>query len=363
MPSSFLRYAACAALLLVTWSIPAILMALQSAADQRMEQRAIPFLTLVLRNLPRWMLWAALTPLIITLAKRVPIERHKLARSLSLHLAAAAVCTILYTLIWVWQFRIVPENRQWPLIPVVWVMLPVGLLWTAGIYTSIVALTRAVLAERQKLTLERQLAETRLDMLRHQLQPHFFFNTLHAVGGLIRLNQNRDAIAMIARLGELMREALSESNQAHTSLHRELELLDLYLEIQRIRFPDRLEVRKSIAPDVLAAQVPVMLLQPLAENAFDHGIGPRPEGGWIELTAERSDEQLHVTIRNNGARLKEDYRQGTGLRNTVERLRALYGERARFQLANEADGTVSARVALPWATSPSALSNYPERIA
>lgn len=354
LPSSFSRIATRAFQLLLFWSIPAFLIALQFVADNRMQERRVPFLLLVLHNLPRWLLWAALTPLVIALVRQVPIGPRRRARGLLIHGAAAAFCGLLFNVVWVAQFFLVPENAQYRPATIFWVMMPVSVLWTAGIYTTIVSLACALASERQRSDLERQLAETHLEMLRHQLQPHFFFNTLHAVSGLIRLNHNREAIAMIARLGEWMREALTEPNQQETTLRRELELLDLYLEIQRIRFPDRLEVRKNVSPDTLGARLPVMLLQPLAENAFDHGIAPRPEGGWIELRSERSGDQLEVTIRNSGAPLDERRRVGIGLRNTMERLRTLYGERARFELASETDGIVAARIRLPWVAAGNA---------
>jgi LytS/YehU family sensor histidine kinase len=144
--------------------------------------------------------------------------------------------------------------------------------------------------ELRAVELQAQLAQAQLQALKMQLHPHFLFNTLNAIAALVRKNENKAATDMLAGLSDLLRLALENVGAQEVSLQRELEFLERYLEIEKIRFADRLQVKMHIAPETLEARVPNLILQPLVENAIRHGIAPRSASGLIEICAERYDE-------------------------------------------------------------------------
>jgi two-component sensor histidine kinase len=197
--------------------------------------------------------------------------------------------------------------------------------------------------------LEMRLTQARLQALQMQLNPHFLFNTLHAISSL--MHQDVEAAdRMIARLSELLRYTLESTLSQEVSLREELEFLDRYLEIQRARFGDRLDVRHDIDPETLGALVPNLLLQPLVENAIQHGIAPHSRAGQIVLRAARRAERLELEVQDNGGGLPGNgqWVEGVGLANTRARLHQLYGQAQRFELMNADGGGVVVRVSLPW---------------
>jgi len=207
----------------------------------------------------------------------------------------------------------------------------------------------------QAVQLQAQLAEARLQTLRMQVNPHFLFNTLHAVSSLVERDP-RGVRRMIARLSELLRYTMERAGEQEVSLHEELLFLEGYLEIQQIRFQDRLEVEEDIAPDVLDALVPSLILQPLVENAIKHGVSRIEEMGRIEIKAWREDETLCLSVRDNGPGLVETSgdgertSEGVGLRNTRERLQSLYGTAQQLVLKSAPSGGAHAQIRLPFHT-------------
>jgi two-component system, LytTR family, sensor kinase len=180
--------------------------------------------------------------------------------------------------------------------------------------------------------LSEQLSKAQLRALRQQLQPHFLFNTLNAVVGLVRDKRNDDAVKMIVVLSELLLRVLKDSNRQEVSLGEELEFLQKYLHIQKMRFADRLTVRINVPQELLIARVPILVLQPIVENAIKHGIAKRAQGGLIQITAARSNGTLFLDVYNEGPGLHTNKGQsGTGLSNMRIRLQALYG--AAFSLS------------------------------
>jgi len=194
--------------------------------------------------------------------------------------------------------------------------------------------------------LERSLAEARLHALELQIQPHFLFNTLNGISALVRGGQNTEAIGMISGLSDLLRYALDRAGGPRVALEEEAAMLARYLEIQRLRFADRLSYTIEIADDARRAAVPVLLLQPLAENAIRHGIALSDAPGRVAVSAVKGGDRLRITMFNTG-RLLEEAEQGIGLSTTVERLAQLYGPAGQFELAAQ-DGGVLATITLPW---------------
>jgi LytS/YehU family sensor histidine kinase len=197
--------------------------------------------------------------------------------------------------------------------------------------------------------LERHLAQARLQALQMQLNPHFLFNTLHAISSLMHKDVEA-ADRMIARLSDLLRYALESTDEQEVPLRQELAFLDRYLEIEQTRFGDRLLIRKQVDPGALDVRVPNLVLQPLLENAIRHGIEPHARRGEICLSARRTDRVLHLEVQDNGAGLAAGNgcpEEGVGLSNTRARLSELYGDEYRFEFKNAPEGGLIVHLAIP----------------
>jgi signal transduction histidine kinase len=213
---------------------------------------------------------------------------------------------------------------------------------------------RAEERERKALELTAGLSQAKLDALRLQLQPHFLFNTLNAIATLVHRDPDA-ADEMITSLSDLLRLSL-ETTTAEVSLRRELELLERYLAIERVRLGDRLRVDQTIAPDTLDAAVPPLMLQTLVENAIRHGLEPRSAPGTVTIRAARDADKLRLTIADDGRGLPaadaQTERRGIGLANTEARLRELYGDDGRIRLLAPETGGVRVELELPWRAAP-----------
>jgi len=199
--------------------------------------------------------------------------------------------------------------------------------------------------------LRAQLAEARLSALRSQVDPHFLFNTLNAVSALVERDP-RGVRRMIARLSELLRHSLEGAGEAEVTLRKEVEFVDRYLEIMRIRFQGSLEVETEVEAGVMDALVPNLILQPLVENAVKHGVSRMKEGGLIRIRAFRDDGRVVLCVSDNGPGLSSAApREGVGVRNTRQRLEQLYGTEQALTLRPAGGGGVEARVTLPFHTA------------
>jgi len=205
--------------------------------------------------------------------------------------------------------------------------------------------------ERRAAELEAHLAKARLQALKMQLHPHFLFNTLNGIAAL-NYEDPKAANRMLARLSELLRVTLEDSEAPESSLRAELEFIRRYLALEQIRFGDRLTVTWDIARDTLEAGVPKLLLQPLVENALRHGLAPYAARGELTLHAHRENDVLHLRVTDTGPGLvgAAGFAAGTGvgLKNTRARLRELYGPAQRLELKPGERGGLSAEVTLPF---------------
>jgi two-component sensor histidine kinase len=235
-----------------------------------------------------------------------------------------------------WRFLFVYESIKLLLFAGLWICIIFGFasftLWRQ---------------ERERLlALQKHLAESQLAQLKAQLQPHFLFNSLNTISALMQVDVGR-ADRLLTRLADLLRSSLQVGARHMTSLREELKLLELYAQIMEERFGGRVALVWNIADDALDAAVPAMLLQPLLENAFKHGVERSRVPVAISIDAQRRDDVLHVTIRNSGAMLSATPATGIGLRNCRERLEVIYGQRASLELAQDGDG-VAARLIIPY---------------
>jgi two-component system, LytTR family, sensor kinase len=308
-------------------------------------------------------LWAALTPLVAKLARRFPLTAPSRARTFGAHLAASVVFAVVHSTLFALvypplmgvPFRFLHELRGVPAILTVFLLTNLLTYWgILGICWTIEALRLSRERELRASQLEAQLAAARLERLQTQLHPHFLFNALNSVLPLVF--RDRDAAARtVSQLEELLRRSLETDAAQLVPLARELEFLEIYLEIQKTRFQDRLRVALDVPADLVGARVPNLILQPIVENAIKHGVSAQPGAGSVAISARREDGMLVLRVRDDGPGLSDTPRSGparagsgVGLANTRERLRQLYGSGQRLELVNAAEGGLEVSIALPF---------------
>jgi two-component system LytT family sensor kinase len=310
--------------------------------------------------LPEWYLWAALSPLVFALARRFPIGRATWRLAVPLHAVAAAILGVAHAV----AFALVTWQLPWaeighlPLERLASNLIAKKIVTNLLVYGALVGLRHALAVYRRQRErelrgsqLEAALARAHVHALRMQLHPHFLFNALHTLSELIHRDP-RAADRMVARLGDMLRAALDSGGAEEVPLAQELALLERYLDIERIRFSDRLEVDVQVEPACLAAAVPNLILQPLVENAIRHGIAARPGAHRIEIGAVREGESLRVRVRDDGAGLPDGAPTGVGLGNSRARIEKLYGSRGRLDLGNVGDGRgLEVTLSIPFRTA------------
>lgn len=312
---------------------------------------------LLVLNLALWYIPAALTPIIFTITRRYPINAA-LPRLVAIHVSAALILSCVHAA----GMTAVRAVLSGPPTAVGWMtavqrLYLMNLDWSLMTYTTIVGLTYSISYYREaqaralkESQLETRLAEARLNALEAQLQPHFLFNTLHAISSLLHTNPDA-ADRMISRLSDLLRLTFDRAGAARVPLQEELEFLQKYLEIEQTRFQDRLSVRYAVDPDTLDAEVPRLILQPLVENAVKHGVTPRSGQGVVEITSRREGDALWLEVRDNGVglsgRARTQLRSGVGLANTRDRLECLYGNAQSLEFSEESPG-LTVRIRLPF---------------
>jgi len=298
-------------------------------------------------NLTHYWIWGALVPVVVFLGRRFRFENQGWL-ALPVHAAASIVLTTVELaaagLILLYAVR-VPETEGSLLkvfqrnfhssLPTYWLILFV--YW---------ALDYAGRAARLKVS----LTEARLDALKTQLNPHFLFNTLNSISSLM-YTDTEAADRMMTRLSDLLRSTIHNNGAQEVTLREELEFVDRYLEIEKIRFEERLRVRIDVEPAALDGLVPAFSLQPLVENAVRHGIGPLESGGSLAIEGRRANGRLVVRITDDGAGPREQpIREGIGLTNTRARLDELYGGAASLQTGNGNGGGFFVELAVPYRT-------------
>ena len=314
---------------------------------------------LVLWQLANWLAWAGLTPAVLALSRKVPIEpRWRRWGAVAFHgVAGVAVSLVHLVPLALATVHLQPYDSMTPDLPFAetyraslgsWFRLDVAIYWAIlAAATAWEAFRRSRERERRATELEGMLARARLDLLRLQLEPHFLFNTLHTATGLVREGRGDVAVIILVRLGDLLREVLQRSGEQTVSLAEELALLDGYLEIQQARFPD-LRVERRFDPASLRVHVPSFILQPLLENAVEHGVAGAGDERWVRLASRLDGGRLEVTVENaaDSDRTGRDG-AGLGLTNCRRRLEALYGAAGGIRLEHLDSGTVRATLRLP----------------
>lgn len=342
------------------WIVVALVSASQVYLASRSMGHEATFGAVLWWTAPVWLFWVLLTPGVIVLGRRFPLERGRLARSLPVHAVAAVIFATIHLAWWLaWTQRVSPyaiEDRS--LAEMMWLYVQARFNVSFLVYWAVLGAWHAVAYSRRwrqseldASRLESRLAQARLQALRAQIHPHFLFNTLNAISSLVTRDPGR-ARELIARLSDLLRLSLEREADQEISLRDELEHVEVYLDIEQTRLGDRLRIEFAIDPETLDARVPNLVLQPLVENAVRHGVGPLGTAGRLSVQARRADGRLELRVENDAppeAMADSDAgRIGVGLGNTRERLSELYGRDHELSVTRTEDGTVLALVEIPY---------------
>jgi two-component system, LytTR family, sensor kinase len=352
-------------LVLTGWTVVGLGYFLSSAfAPVESAQPAVDWVRLLVFSVGTAWIWAGLTPPVLRLTRNATLAPGHRSRSAAVYLLAGI------------GFFLGSGVLEW-LLGRATGMVAAGQFWTTLLfeclatrvlaYLAIVTLGRtahyfALYRTRQlhASELETRLARTHLQVLKMQLQPHFLFNTLNAVAELVHTEPNA-ADLMITRLGRLLRLSLDNAGHQVVPLRQEIDFLRVYLDIEQVRFQDRLQIVWDVAAETLEAAVPTLLWQPVLENAIRHGVTPLPGRGRIVIGSRLEGEDLMLEIRDNGTGLPAGaaLREGVGLRNIRERVYQLYGARAVFSLAPAPGGGTVATLRLPFTPCEGAQTPVP----
>lgn len=308
-----------------------------------------------------WVPWMLATPVVLRLIRRYPPAEWRQVSTWGVHLSVcAAVGAVYSTWVALWEVTLNP----WAIMPGPG---PFGHLWSSKFYGgllsfvilySLIILAGHILDSREQLArqqtetarLNEQLSKAQLNALRRQIEPHFLFNTLNAIAGLVREKRNDAAVSMIAGLSDFLRRVVQDSDRQQVPLAEELEFTRKYLDIQKARFAERLQFSVEIPAELLRAQVPSLILQPMVENAVKHGIAQRVQGGAIRITASRNNGTLNLRVYNDGPTLPAEWERsqsGIGIANVRTRLQGIYGDRFELNMHNERVG-VEASLSMPF---------------
>jgi two-component system, LytTR family, sensor kinase len=343
------------------WSAGALFDASQTvfsmAAEGKQQACWLPFAT----EFACWLPWALATPLVMRVARRYPMDRGAGIRTICVHLAVfAAVSAVAITWWTAVQMFFNPWGyRERPAFVDTWTMTLLYQSLTFLIaYALIVAVTLVVDAREsmarqmtEAARLNEELSKAQLAALRRQIEPHFMYNALNSIAGLVRDHLNDAAVSMIVGLSEFLRRSAQDSHRSQVALQEEVEYLQRYIDIQKVRFGERLQISMDIPAELLRAQVPNLLLQPLVENAIKHGIAKRVAGGAVRVACARQSSHLCLSIYNDGPGLPADWEAmptGVGIRNLRTRLQILHGNDSELQLRRANPGGVEVMVTLPF---------------
>jgi two-component sensor histidine kinase len=342
------------------WLGIALFHATQTVFVMQAEGMHHAWVALYFNQLLFWVPWFLATPLVRYLGRRYPVGLRSLSAlvvhfsaCMSINLVVATWTSGLDELLNPWAKPLSPE----PFVPLWLDRVYNGFLLSAFLYAAILSLSYLVeskerLARQQIETarLSEQLAKAQLESLRRQIEPHFLFNSLNAIAGLVRERRNDAAVTTLASLSDFLRKVIEHPDRQEVPLGEEVQFLQKYLEIQKLRFAERLQISLDVPQELFSLQVPSLILQPLVENAVKHGIAKEARGGWIRVAAFRSNRGLTLRVYNDGPNLPRDWEHknsGVGIVNVRTRLQNLYGDKFEFILHNQNSG-VEALLSVPF---------------
>jgi len=341
--------------------------AMQTVLVMRGEGMHHAWTKLFVTTMLSWLPWALSTPLVLHLGRQFPPVGLRPLRTWLVHLVTCASIGLAFSAWGAW-LEVLFNPYAYPTGPgsftkicfdrycngVLSVLILYSAILTAGYMLS--SRKRLVFQQTETARLSEQLTQAQLDALRRQIEPHFLFNTLNSVAGLVREQKNDAAVSMIAGLSDFLRRVLEGSTRQEVPLGEEMEFTNRYLEIQKVRFAERLQLSVDVPRQLCSARVPSLILQPMVENAIKHGIAKRAQGGSIRISASRCDGTLTLSVCNDGPSLPVDWemtRPGIGISNVRTRLQSLYGDAFQLNMRNQDVGGVEVTVSLPFVTMPS----------
>jgi two-component system LytT family sensor kinase len=346
---------------LLAWSIPGVAALSFYYLNQTLSAQPLNWSYAVISTLPNWYIWALLTPAILKLSQRWPLEQDSWKQVLlTVHIPALVVSMLIHSAVNLMLFRTtgLHDDITFGLYRVHFFTRIHANIFTyaaiVGLYSAWEYYRRYMTREAQTATLQVQLAQANLRALKMQIHPHFLFNTLHSIAALVRKGENKPAVNMLGQLGEFLRLALENKGQQEISLEQELDFLRRYLAIEQTRFGERLQVEVTMDEAVRGAYVPNLILQPIVENAIHHGISPSMQQGRIRIEARLEEGRVTMQVADNGPGLRnpERLKKGVGVGNTQERLENLYGRDQDFSFRNGSLGGLEVTIRVPFSTQP-----------
>src|SRR5215204_931284 len=349
--------------IVAVWAILGVIYAGPVYLEVRLEQHGHTAWRIFTWGILTWLAWAPLTPGMTWLARRYSLIGETWKHSVVVHLPAFLLMSVLHSAAaTAVTLTIKPFDNMGSGPMTFWPRFLGRIQGSVGsdllVYGAVIGVFYALdyyrkYREREFVAtrLEAQLAQAQLDTLRMQLHPHFLFNTLNSIVGLVRDNKNSAAVSMLVGLGDLLRHTLEYSSRHEVELREEINFINLYLSIQEMRFSDRLRIELDIDPRTTKALVPNLILQPLTENALRHGLGRSADSGLVGISSAVEDGHLRLTVYDEGAGLPEDWQlkgsAGIGLANTAARLQQLYENDHEFDMRNREGGGVEVIIVMP----------------
>ncbi|HTZ21665.1 MAG TPA: histidine kinase [Opitutaceae bacterium] len=347
------------ALLVGLWAFVGLVLSIEVYFNVRVSEPDVSFWEMALPQYQRAALWALLAPLVLWLWERIPLSRGRWVGGVTCHLAFSFAIMAGYYLVRIFYYMI--RDRD-PLADF-WVVagrsffgrniIDMVFYWAVIAFGYVGRLSKRYKQEEVKAAqLESQLIEAELKALKQQLHPHFLFNTMNTISVLVREGRNQEAVQLLARFSSLLRTLLDNTRVQEVTLRQEIDFLERYMEIQKMRFSDRLTFRVVVEPAAFEARIPNLILQPLVENAVLHGLAQKAGPGVVEVHGRVTAGRLHLEVRDDGpgfvAHGPGRVTEGIGLSNTRERLARTYGHQYQMVIESEKDHGVVVSLVLPY---------------
>jgi two-component sensor histidine kinase len=348
------------------WCLVGLFDATQTVVVMRAEGMHHAWVYLFVTLLLSWLPWVLATPLVLRLGRECSAARWTPLTTGGAHLAVCATVGLVSAawIAWLEELLNPWAKTPWP--------EPFARLWLHKFYNSLLAdlilyggillvghmldsRERSAFQQTETARLNEQLSKAQLSALRRQIEPHFLFNTLNMIAGLVREKRNDAAVTMIAGLSDFLRRVVEDCDRQQVTLAEELEFTQKYLDIQKARFAERLQFSVDVPDEFRPAQVPSLILQPMVENAVKHGIAKRVQGGAIRIAAVRSNGILTLRVYNDGPSLSagwEHHHSGIGISNARTRLQGLYGDAFELSMRNQAPDGVEVSLSVPFVPLP-----------
>jgi two-component system LytT family sensor kinase len=347
------------------WVSIALFSAIQNVLVMQAEKHRYSLSRLFVLLVFSWLVWVLATPLVLRLSRQFRPAGSSSIPWWTIHVAAFAMISLASA---AWEAALeeflnpfLKSPRPGPFL-LLWVpTLYNEILLYLTLYAGLLAINyileskeRLIRQQIETARLNEQFSKAQLDALRRQIEPHFLFNALHAIAGLVREGRSAAAVTTIAGLSDFLRKVVDTSDRHEVPLGEEVQFLQKYLDIQKVRFADRLNLSVQVPEELRRAQVPSLILQPIVENSIKHGISKEVQGGLIRVSAFRSDGRLTLSVYNDGPNLPKDYENnssGIGIANLRSRLRAMFGDSFEFSLRNHDTG-VEVLISVPFREHP-----------